>query len=82
VSRLFLSAHGNLPVVIGTTILLVVLIGASLLSAGEHMKTPNIVLLTSVFLLVLAFSGWVTLGHSEVKGGGAACRPTSRPPRP
>jgi plastocyanin len=72
---LFLSAHGNLPVVIGTTIMLVVLIGAAVLSAGERLQTPTVVLLTSVFLLVLAFSGWITLGHSEVKGGEAATLP-------
>jgi plastocyanin len=75
VSRMFLAAHGNLPVIIGTTILLIVLIGATLLSAGERMQTPNIVLITSIFLLVLAFSGWITLGHSEPEGEEASTLP-------
>jgi plastocyanin len=65
VSRLFLSAHGNLPIIIGTVILLVVLTGASLLSSGDRMQTPTVILLTSIFLLALSFAGWISLGHSE-----------------
>jgi uncharacterized cupredoxin-like copper-binding protein len=71
VSRLFLSAHGNLPIIIGTVILLVVLIGASILSSGERMQTPTVILLTSIFLLALSFAGWISLGHSEESGQAA-----------
>jgi plastocyanin len=76
ISRLFLSAHGNLPIVIGTVILLTILVGATMLSSGPHLKTPSVVLLTSIFLLAIAFSGWISLGHSEPENTG----PTALPP--
>src|SRR5689334_19732212 len=38
VSRLFLSAHGHIPIIIGTVITLVILGGATMLSASERLE--------------------------------------------
>jgi uncharacterized cupredoxin-like copper-binding protein len=77
VSRLFLSAHGHLPVVIGTTILLTILIGATILANSKHLKRTSVILMTAGFLLVLSTAGWISLGHSEEKGGGLTALPAS-----
>jgi hypothetical protein len=68
VSRLFLSAHGHLPIIIGTVITIVILLGASLL-AGSRLRPSSTLLVTAAFLVALTFGGWISLGHSENKAG-------------
>jgi plastocyanin len=75
VSRLFLSAHGHIPVIIGTVITLVILVGAASLSASPRLRQSQVVLLTTGFVAVLAFSGWISLGRSQVKGEASAPLP-------
>jgi plastocyanin len=78
VSRLFLSAHGHIPVIIGTVITVLILLGATLLSAGaERLKGSAIVLLTLGFVLSLTLGGWVSLGHSQNKEGGLTALPAT-----
>jgi plastocyanin len=77
VSRLFLSAHGHLPVVMGTAILLVILIGASVLAAATHMRRTSMIMITAGFLLLMSTAGWISLGHSEEKGGGLTALPAT-----
>jgi len=67
VSRIFLATHGNLPTIIGTIVLLVILTGASVLSASKRLSTQTIVLLVSVFVVALMSSGWITLGKSQAE---------------
>ena len=66
VSRLFLSAHGHLPVIIGTVITILILLGAALL-AGSRLRPSSTMLVTAGFLIALTFAGWISLGHSENK---------------
>ncbi len=78
VSRLFLSAHGHIPVIIGTVITVLILAGATLLSAGApRLKSSAITLLTSGFVLSLTLGGWVSLGHSQNKEGGLTALPAT-----
>jgi plastocyanin len=72
VSRLFLSAHGHVPIIIGTVITIVILVGATVLSAGaELLRKRQIILVTATFLFAISFSGWISLGHSQEKNAGA-----------
>jgi plastocyanin len=71
-SRVFLSAHGHIPVVVGTTVLIVILLGATLLSNASRLRSSSIALMTAIFVLVIFSSGWLVLGHSQVQGEGAA----------
>ena len=41
-SRVFLSAHGHIPVVVGTVILIVILVGATLLSNASRSRSQSI----------------------------------------
>jgi plastocyanin len=75
-SRVFLSAHGHIPIFIGTAILLVILIGAALLSyESPRMRQSAITLMFGGFVLVIISSGWLVLGHSQPEKTG----PTSLP---
>ena len=85
VSRLFLSTHGHIPVVVGSIITGVILIGAALLSGGAgRLRTPTIILMTIGFVVVVTFGGWISIGHSEEKATGPTTLPctlkTSQPP--
>jgi plastocyanin len=75
VSRLFLSAHGHIPVIIGTVITLVILTGAALLASAPRMRQVSVILLTAGFLVSLSFAGWISLGHSENKNATATTLP-------
>jgi plastocyanin len=65
VSRMFLSAHGHIPVVVGTVITFAILLGAAWLSALPRLRPTSVVLLTAGFLFTMTISGWLTLGSSE-----------------
>jgi plastocyanin len=75
VSRLFLSAHGHIPVIIGTVITLLILVGAAVLASAPRMRQLSRILLTAGFLVSLSFAGWISLGHSEDKNAGASTLP-------
>ena len=76
-SRVFLSGHGHIPVVVGTVILIVILVGATLLSNASRLRSQSIALMTALFALLIFTSGWLVLGHSQVKGEGGAPLPAA-----
>ncbi len=67
VSRLFLSAHGHVPILIATVVTLIILIGASTLAGADFLRPRQIILLTVGFVLAISFAGWISLGHSASK---------------
>jgi plastocyanin len=71
-SRVFLSAHGHIPVVIGTVITVAILLGATVLTNSKQLRSSSIALMTTIFALVIFTSGWLVLGHSQVKGENSA----------
>jgi len=71
-SRVFLSAHGHIPVVVGSVITVAILLGATVLSNSSRLRSSSIALMTALFALVIFASGWLVLGHSQVKGQGGA----------
>jgi plastocyanin len=77
VSRLFLSAHGHIPVIIGTVITLLILVGAATLASAPRMRQVSRILLTAGFLVSLSFAGWISLGHSEDHNAVASTLPTT-----
>jgi plastocyanin len=79
VSRVFLSAHGHTSVVVGSFLTLVILVGATVLSNSSRLRSQTIVLLTAGFLLVMFSSGWLVLGHSQIKNASNATLPIDGP---
>jgi plastocyanin len=77
VSRLFLSAPGNVAVVLGTVITVVILFGAALLALSPRLRSGSIALITVGFIALIVSAGSVNLGHSEphgeAEGGTLAC---------
>ena len=71
-SRVFLSAHGHIAVAVGSVITIVILVGATLLSNSSRLRSSSIALMTTLFVLVIFSSGWLVLGHSQVKNAGGA----------
>src|SRR5690242_13616355 len=57
-SRLFLSAHGHVPVVVGTIITVVVIAGATLISNAKHLRSQSAVLMTCGFVIIAIGAGW------------------------
>jgi plastocyanin len=70
-SRVFLSAHGHIPVVVGSIITVAILLGATVLSNASRLRSTSIVLMTTLFALVIFSSGWLVLGHSQEQGEGS-----------
>jgi plastocyanin len=77
VSRLFLSAPGNVAVVLGTIITIVILFGATMLALSPRLRSGSIALITVGFIALIMSAGSVNLGHSEphgeAEGGALAC---------
>ena len=71
-SRVFLSAHGHIPVVVGSIVTVAILLGATVLSNSTRLRSSSIALMTALFALLIFTSGWLVLGHSQVKGAGLA----------
>ncbi len=69
-SRIFLSAHGHVPVVVGSIITIVLLAGATLISNARNIRSQSVVLTTCGFIIIAIGAGWLVLGHSEVKNAG------------
>jgi plastocyanin len=68
VSRLFLAGHGHIPVIAGTVVTVLILLGAASLAAAPRLRNSSVVMLTAGFIGLLAFSGWMSLGASEGEG--------------
>lgn len=79
ISRIFLSTHGNVDVVVGTVILLTILIGASLLAASPKMHTASLALITGGFVVAVMLFGWLALGTSEPEGEAGTTLPAEGP---
>ena len=76
ISRIFLSGHGHIPIFVGSAITVMILIGATLLSAGsQRLRSSAITLVTAAFIFSIMSSGWLVLGHSQPEATG----PTSLP---
>ena len=75
ISRIFLSTHGNVDVLVGTGILLTILIGASILSASPQMRSSSLALVAGGFVIVIMLGGWLLIGNAEEKGGATATLP-------
>jgi plastocyanin len=66
ISRLFLSGHGHIPVIVGSIITVLILLGATLLSAASpRLKQSAITLVSAGFILSIMSGGWLVLGHSQ-----------------
>jgi plastocyanin len=79
ISRIFLSTHGNVDVLVGTGILLTILIGASILSASPKMRSSSLALVAGGFVVVIMLGGWLLIGNAELKGGAEATLPAEGP---
>jgi plastocyanin len=79
ISRIFLSTHGNVDVVVGSLFLLAILVGASILSASPNMRSSSLALIGGGFVLIVLMGGWITIGSSEEKGGGTTTLPAQGP---
>jgi plastocyanin len=67
ISRLFLASHGHVPVVLGTIITVLILVGATLVSASPRARSGSISLVAAGFLLLIMSSGWLLVGAAENK---------------
>ena len=68
ISRIFLSAHGHIPVIVASVILVLILVGATLLSKAAHrLRQSSLAMVTIGFVVAIMFAGVVVLGHSEEK---------------
>jgi plastocyanin len=68
ISRIFLSGHGHIPVIVGSAITLMILLGATFLSASApRLKQSAITLISAGFVLSIMSGGWLVLGHSQNK---------------
>jgi hypothetical protein len=76
VSRIFLAGHGDIPVIAGTTITLLILLGAASLSAAPRLRNSSVVMLTAGFIVALTFAGWISLGTAEPEGEVSGPLPT------
>jgi plastocyanin len=76
ISRIFLSGHGHIPIFVGSIITALILIGATLLSAGaDRLRSSAITLVSAAFILSIFSAGWLTLGSAQPEATG----PTSLP---
>ena len=66
-SRVFLSAHGHTSVIVGSTITVVILLGATVLANSARLRSQSMTLMTAGFLFVVFGAGWLVLGHSQEK---------------
>jgi plastocyanin len=72
ISRLFLSGHEHIPVIVGTVITTIILVGAVLLSSAASRLSKSVVtLVAAFFLLGVTGSGWLLVGTAAGGGGEA-----------
>ena len=68
VSRLFLSAHGHIPVMVGTVITVADPRSARPCSSNApRLRSSSIALMTALFVSLIFGAGWLVLGHSQEK---------------
>lgn len=73
-SRIFLAAGDNGAIILGASMIIVILGGATILSAAPRMRTSSLALILCALFLVLASAGLVaaprTAPHPSAAGGG------------
>jgi plastocyanin len=78
ISRLFLSGHGHIPVIVGSIITFMILLGASLLSAASpRLRQSAITLVSAAFIFSIMSGGWLVLGHSQPEKTGPTTLPAT-----
>jgi plastocyanin len=78
VSRLFLSGHEHIPVIVGTVITTIILVGAVLLSsAASRLSKSVITLVAAFFVLSITGSGWLLVGTASGGEGEATTLPNT-----
>ncbi|MDQ1447426.1 MAG: hypothetical protein QOC79_397 [Actinomycetota bacterium] len=78
ISRLFLSGHGHIPIIVGSIITVMILLGATLLSAAApRMRQSAITLVSAAFILSIMSGGWLVLGHSQPEKTGPTTLPAT-----
>jgi plastocyanin len=83
VSRVLLAGSEDSALAIGITILLVILVGASVISAMPRAKTSSLAVTLVVGMFVVLMAGLIALGPSLDDGeGGAAANPNINLPDP
>ena len=70
ISRIFLSGHGDVSVLVGSLITIGIIAGAALLSAAPKMRTGSLALVGCGALGLVMLFGWLSLGHAEEEGEG------------
>jgi hypothetical protein len=78
ISRVFLAAHGHIPVVICSIVLVAILIGATIF-ANASLKTTSVALMTTAFVFIVFTAGWLVLGSSAEKKEAASSLPPTGP---
>src|SRR5207237_8354426 len=57
---------GHIPIIVGSIITVMILLGATLLSAAApRMRQSAITLVSAAFILSIMSGGWLVLGHSQ-----------------
>ena len=78
ISRLFLSGHGHIPIFVGSAITVMILIGATLLSAATpRLRQSAVTLVGAAFVFAIFSSGWLVLGHSQPEKTGPTTLPAT-----
>ena len=78
ISRLFLAGHGHISVMVGTAITVMILLGATLLSAASpRLRQSAITLVSAAFILSIMSGGWLVLGHAQPEKTGPASLPST-----
>jgi plastocyanin len=78
ISRIFLSGHGHIPIFVSTAITILILLGATLLSAASpHLRQSSITLISAGFILSIMSAGWLVLGSAQPKETGPETLPAT-----
>jgi plastocyanin len=78
ISRIFLSGHGHIPIFVGSAITLMILVGATLLSAGaDRLRSSAITLVSAAFIFAIFSAGWLVLGSSQPEKTGPTTLPAT-----
>ncbi|MDQ1385345.1 MAG: hypothetical protein QOG65_2724 [Actinomycetota bacterium] len=71
ISRIFLSGHGHIPVIIGTIITVMILLGATLLSVNsDRLRQSAVTLVGAAFIFSIMSAGWLVVGSAQPKETG------------
>lgn len=71
ISRIFLSGHGHIPIIVGSIITVMILLGATLLSAGvDRLRGSAVTLVGAAFILSIMSAGWLVVGSAQPKETG------------